>query len=144
MRDVRRQPESSVSFLIEVVVELLGSAVLELFGGKKRAPPVFAEGQGNASLGAVSAFFGFLSLVFGILLLPAAIFTASYKDMGPVVLCIASGVTALAAFLALRAGRKAPTVTRRNLGLAKFGVIVSTLGLVASILTLVVTAWRIV
>jgi hypothetical protein len=89
----------------------------------------------NGSLGAVSAFFGFVAVLVAI--------TTVLNSVGslPLVLVLTLVVAGLAS-LGILAGRRAPRVTKRHLALAKFGYGASVTALVASVLALLVALAR--
>jgi hypothetical protein len=118
------------SILIEIITYVLGDAVVS------RIPnPQPREGMFKGSLGAVSAFFGFVAVLFAI---PTALNFAGPLPLVLVLTLVVAGV----ASLGILAGRSAPRVTKRNLALAKFGYGASVTALVASVLALLVALAR--
>jgi hypothetical protein len=117
----------------ELILELLGGGVVDLIRGDKRPNAGFPPDPIDSSLGAVSAFFGVLSLIFGSLSAFGSITDETYKDMGLGPLLTMSVLSLLGALMALRAGRRAPYVTTRNLVLARIGVVVSVAAVLASV-----------
>jgi hypothetical protein len=89
----------------------------------------------NASLGAVSAFFGLVALLFA---LPLVVFMAAPFPLAVVLSAVVAGCAVLSIFVA----RRAPRVTKRNLGLAKAGSLASVLALGACLVVLLVTGSR--
>lgn len=109
-------------FIIGLVTSGLGG--LE---GKSRPP--FPEGEGNASLGAVAAFVGVLTAIFSLALLVITSYGSDLTAGDYGALIGASFTVALLAFGGRWAGVRAPNVTRRNLGLSRFGRCAATLAL---------------
>jgi hypothetical protein len=131
-----------VSFLGELILEIVGEGVASVFSSKKKPRAPFKEGESKASLGAVSLFFAVLALVFSGLLFLAPINQSAYEDMGGVWIF---GILAVALFvgvLARRAGSRAPSVTRRNLGMAKGGVWVANLAIALSLVGIALCGLR--
>ena len=118
------------SILIEIITYILGDAVGSRIPNHQ--PP---EGMFNGSLGAVSAFFGFLAILFAI--------PTVFNTVGPfpLVLLLALVVAGIAS-VGIVSGRKAPRVTKRNLALAKFGYGASITSLGVSVLALLVALVR--
>jgi len=110
-----------VSFIGEVLAQLLGEAAADALPKDKEPRAPFPEGEGNASLGAISLFFGALALLFAGLLLAATLDRSSFIDMGALTIIGITVATFFVALLAHRAGRRAPATTRRNLGMARVG-----------------------
>lgn len=130
-----------MSPVVEFITDLIASGL----GGirsKTRVP--FPEGETNASLGAVAAFAGVLAVIFA----PALLVITSYGSRFSVTdyagLIGASSVVAVLAFGGRWAGSRAPTVTGRNLGLARFGRMVASLALGMSIAAALIGAIRLV
>jgi len=116
-----------VEFIMDLITSGLGGV-----GSKPRAP--FAEGETNASFGAVAAFAGMLAVIFALALLVITSYGSGLSAPDYAGLIGVSSVVALLAFGGRWAGLRAPTVTRRNLGLARFGRVVATLALGMSII----------
>jgi hypothetical protein len=121
-----------LSFLGELIGQILGEAAVDAVLPNRKPRPPFPEGEENASLGAVSLFAGFLSLVFSMLALCGAGNRAMYVDMGAAVVLGMAVLSFLGALLAYRCGRKAPRVTRRNLWMASVGKWLSLPAMLAS------------
>jgi hypothetical protein len=103
--------------------EALAVSLAELGG---RSVP--AEGVVHSSLGAIAGFCALVSLLFSVAILPAAI-----TGVAPfVVVAFCSCAAAAFAWIGIRAGRRAPHVTRRHLTLAELGLGASVVGLVLS------------
>lgn len=118
-----RQRHSPMLSILAQFFEALASSLAELSG---RGIP--AEGVVYSSLGAVAGFCALVSLLFSVAILPAAI-----AGVAPfVVVAFCSCVAAAFAWIGIRAGRRAPHVTRRHLTLAKLGLGASVVGLVLS------------
>jgi len=132
---------------VSVIGDLLGDLLAGVAGdalthGAKQ--PHFAEGPVNASLGALAAFAGTLGFVFSLMALLSATFKESYLDMGAAIVVGFGLFSWGACYGALRAGRKAPSVTARHLGLAKFGIVVAVPGLIVASVALTLTIIRLV
>jgi hypothetical protein len=110
------------------------NSLFESIASMNTTGPPPPEGSLDASLGAVSAFFGTIAILFAI---PAVVGTASAL----VVLRLALTATGFAA-LGILAGRRAPRVTTRNLILAKSGYALSVVALAGSIVALSVAMAR--
>jgi hypothetical protein len=126
-----------VEFLIDLVTSGLGGV-----GRKPHAP--FPEGEANASLGAVAAFVGLLTgiFAFGLLMIisyGSGLSVSDYSD-----LIGASSAVALLACAGRWAGARAPSVTRRHLGLAQFGRGAATLALGMSFVAVLVGVFDLV
>lgn len=102
----------------DILTELIGSAVVERLSGKESPRP--REGEVNASMGAVAAFLGFLALMAGVSALQFGVMSLANNSAIPVALLTAA-IAGLLGFGAFRAGAKALRVTRRRVGLARFG-----------------------
>jgi hypothetical protein len=116
-----------------ILIEIIAS----LFDGAIPTDPPAREGELNASLGAIAAFLGFISLMFAI---PTVVFS-----FGPAPFLLVLGlslVVVVSAVLGRLAGRRALGVTRRNLALAKLGYGVSTFAMAASLVALLVALAR--
>jgi peptidoglycan/LPS O-acetylase OafA/YrhL len=122
-----------LSFLGKVFTQLLGDAAAA--ARRKDA---------EASLGAIAAFFGTLSLVFALCALSGASDRASFDYMGAVTVCTMALLCLAGSYGSLRAGRKAPLVTRRHLGLATYGRFISWVGIFVSALALALSVDRVV
>ena len=109
--------------------------------GKNRTP--LPEGEVNASLGAVAAFLGGLSLLLVAIAVPFGFLSITHGSGSPLALLLA-GFAALLALGALRLGATALRVTRRNVALSHFargsGALVLVAAIVAFGLGLVGTA----
>ncbi len=119
-----------VEFILDVIASGLGGA------GKPRAP--FPEGDTNASLGALAAFAGVLAAIFALALLVITSYGSGLSATDYSSLMGASLIVAIAAFGGRWAGLRAPSVTSRNLGLARFGCVVATLALAMSVASVIV------
>jgi hypothetical protein len=131
-----------VSILGEILVQVLGeSAVEAMFKNKKPRVPL-PEGESNASLGAISLFSGVLALLFSGLLFSSTLDRLSFGDIGAPAIAIISAVAFLSGLIAYRAGRKAPKVTRRHLGMARVGTFLSLPAMFLSVATLAMCGVR--
>jgi hypothetical protein len=131
-----------LSFLGELIGQILGEAAIEAVLPKRKPRPPFPEGEENASLGAVSLFVGFLSLVFAGLALSGVINRAMYVDMAAAVVLGMAALSFMGALLAYRCGRNAPGVTRRNLWMALVGKWLSLPGMFLSACAILICAVR--
>jgi hypothetical protein len=127
-----------MSILGEIVVQLLGEATIGVFTRNKKPRPPFAEGGSNASLGAVALFAAFLSLIFSLLPFMVVLDHQNYTDLGPGFIIGFSVFSILSGLLAFRSGRKAPHVTRRNLGMAAVGAWLSVPAMALSVLAVLI------
>jgi hypothetical protein len=96
-----------MSILGEILVQLLGESAVEAMSKNKKPRAPFPEGEGNASLGAVSLFFGALALLFSGLLFPATLDRSSFSDIGAPAIMLMAAAAFLSGLLAYRSGRKA-------------------------------------
>jgi hypothetical protein len=133
-----------MSILGEIVSELIGEAVVETFQKNRKPRPPFPEGESNASLGAAAAFGGVLSLIFGLMAFLELLYIETYRDIGRWPLLGFAVGALVTAWFSRAGGRRAPTVTTRNLGLARFGAGVATLALAVSGVALILWIVRIV
>jgi hypothetical protein len=131
-----------VSLLGEIAAQIFGELLGGLFGSKKPRQP-FPEGDTHASFGVASAFFGSLGVLFALLITRVAVFDGPTPGMGLGAIASVGTIGLVCSCIGLHFGRKAPLVTRRRLGMAKYGVVVSIPGLLLSALTLVVCAVRV-
>jgi hypothetical protein len=131
-----------VSLLGEIAAWIFGEFLGGLLGSKTPRQP-FPEGDTHASFGAASAFFGSLGILFALLITPAAVLQGPTPGMSLGAIASVATIGLVCSCIGLHFGRKAPHVTRRRLGMAKYGVVVSTPGLLLSALSLVVCAVRI-
>lgn len=125
--------------LPELLALLFGqSAAEELRDSKKTiAPP--PEGDTNVSLGAVSAVFGSIGVLFWLFAILIAIpkNPAGGTSFGAIATFAAIGLAC--SCVGLHFGRMAPQVMRRHLRVAKYGVVFSAFGMVLSVVSLVVS-----
>jgi hypothetical protein len=126
-----------MSVLGDLVGQFLGEAAVEAFSRNKNTRVPFRENGVNASLSAMTSFSGVLAFLFSLLLLLWTFVRAGRADAGAWLLPILTVVVLLLSWWSLRAGMRAPLVTQRRLGLARFGVWVSTLALAISGTTLI-------
>jgi len=103
--------------------------------------PTF-EDQWNASLGAMSAFLGSISFLFGLVALFGVTDRSTWNEMGPGSVPVLAGIAFALAILGGRCGRRAPTVTTRSLGLAKFGAVISSMSSLISAIALALSMLR--
>jgi hypothetical protein len=126
------------SILTEVVTWLLGEAI------SARIPTTpTPEGVLNASLGAVAAFFGFVSVMVAI---PAVLFSlhrGPFPAEGLLFVTTLLLVVGGCGALGMLAARRAPRVTSRNLALAKLGYGACRLAIAGSVVAAVVAAVRV-
>jgi hypothetical protein len=115
-----------LSPILEIITDFFASAVGEAVGRKHRP---FPEGAGNASLGALASFAGVLSFILALALLLNAAYAWNFTINDNLSVIGASVAVALLALGGRWAGARAPRVTRRNLGLARFGRGAATLSL---------------
>lgn len=130
-----------MSPVVELIIDLVTSGLSGLEG--KRRPP-FPEGEGNASLGAVAAFVGVLTALFAFGLLAITLYGSDLSVRDYAALVGASFVVALLACGGRWAGVRAPSVTRRHLGLSRFGRGAATIALGMSSLSILVGLLRLV
>jgi hypothetical protein len=131
-----------VSILGEILAQLLGEAAVDAMSKNKKPRVPFPEGEGNASLGAISLFCGALALLFSGLFFASTLDRLSFSDIGgPTILGIAL-ITFVVALLAHRAGRRAPNFTRRHLGMALVGTYLALPAMVLSVATIGMCAAR--
>jgi hypothetical protein len=130
-----------MSFLGDILVEVIGGVIADAFGPKKKAV-TFRESANKASYGSVSAFFGFLGILFSTIALFSAVYTPSYDALSGISVCGIAVACVIDCYFARRIGLAAPTVTERNLGLAKFGTVMATVGLWASALSIAIVVGR--
>jgi hypothetical protein len=131
-----------VSLLGEVATQIVGELIGGLFGSKKSRQP-FPEGDTNASFGAASAFFGSLGLLFSLLAAPIAVLEGPTPEMSLGAIASVATIGLTCSYIGFLFGRKAPHVTRRRLGMAKYAVVVSIPGVLLSVVALVICAVRI-
>jgi hypothetical protein len=134
--------ERSVSLLGELVAQIIGEAAVEAFRGNKKPRAPFPEGDTKASYGAASAFLGSVGVL---LVVPVALVAALVGPSPEMSLSAILVVTAISLALCIggmRLGAKAPLVTRRNLGMAKYGLIASLVGALSAGVTVVACAAR--
>jgi hypothetical protein len=125
------------SILIEVAAWLLGDAI----SGRIPSAPT-PEGAVNASLGAVAAFLGFVSVMVAI---PAVVFPFGRGHFGLDAILLATTlllVVTACGSLGILAARRALRVTGRNLALAKLGHVASIVAISGCVVGLLVTAAR--
>jgi hypothetical protein len=132
-----------VSILGEIVAQLLGEAAGEAMFKNKKARAPFPEGEGNASLGAVSLFCGALALLFASLFFASSLDRSSFDDIGAPTIVGIAVATFFVALLAHRTGRKAPSVTRRNLRMALVGRLFALLAMLLAVTTIAICAARV-
>jgi F0F1-type ATP synthase membrane subunit c/vacuolar-type H+-ATPase subunit K len=107
-----------VSFLGDVIVEILGGALQGVFSSNKPAP-YFPEGEANASLGAAAGLMAFVSLLISVPTFILAISSVERAGSGSL-LIVGLGVgSSLLAIGTIRVGSKALRVTKRNAALSK-------------------------
>jgi hypothetical protein len=104
--------------LVDILIELLGGAAVDMLRGKKNRTPL-PEGEVNASLGAVAAFLGGLSLLLVAIAVPFGFLSIAHGGGGPLALLLA-GLAALLALGAMRLGTTALRGTQRNVALSYF------------------------
>jgi hypothetical protein len=121
------------SHLLEIIAALFAGAL-------PTAPPP-PEGTLNASLGAIAAFFGFVSVLLAV---PAVAFcfSRSIRSEDLPLFLILFLVTSGCGALGILAGRRAPRVTARHLALAQCAYGACILAIAASLAALVVAASR--
>jgi hypothetical protein len=124
------------------MAQLLGEAAGEAISKNKKARAPFPEGEGNASLGAVSLFCGALALLFSSLFFASTLDRSSFNDIGAPAIVGIAVATFFVALLAHRTGRKAPGVTRRNLGMARVGALFALPAMLLAVATFVICAAR--
>jgi hypothetical protein len=124
-----------MSILGEILVQLLGESAVEALSKNKKPRVPFSEGEGNASLGAISLFSGVLALLFSGLLFSSTFDRSSFGDIGAPTITIISAAAFLSGLLAYRTGRKAPKVTLRHLGMARVGTLLSVPAMFLSVAT---------
>lgn len=122
-----------MSFLGEVLAEILREVVVGIIFGKKKTTPQFPEGEGNASLGALSLFFGGLALIFSLIFFASGLNQNSFNDIVG-----NTSLTILFALIAFFSGRRASNVTQRNLGMARVGTYFSLLAICLSLVILAI------
>jgi hypothetical protein len=132
-----------MSILGEILVQLLGESAVEAMSKNKKPRAPFPEGEGNASLGAVSLFFGALALLISGLLFSSTLERLSFSDIGAPAIMLMAAAAFLSSLLAYRTGRKAPKVTRRHLGMAKVGIFLSRPAMFLSVATLAMCGVRV-
>jgi hypothetical protein len=130
-----------VSLLGEVVSQVVGELLGGLFGSNKARQP-FPEGETNASFGAASAFFGSLGLLSSLLAAPFAVLEGPTREMSLGAIASVATIGLLCSYIGYHFGRRAPQVTRRRLGMAKYGVVVSVPGILLSAVALVICGAR--
>ena len=131
-----------MSILGELLTQLLGEAAVDAMSKNKKPRAPFPEGDGNASLGAVSLFSGVLALLFAGLFFISTLDRLSFADIGATAIIVIAVFAFLAGLLAYRTGRKAPKVTRCNLGMALIGTWLSLPAMLLSIATIVMCGIR--
>jgi hypothetical protein len=124
-----------LSPLFEFLVDLVTSGLGEV-GRKPR--PAFPEGGVNASMGALAAFVGVLTDILALELLVITSFGSGLSATDYFDLILASVTVMLVARAGRWAGVRAPSVTRRHLGMAQFGRGATTVALVMSSLAILV------
>ena len=132
-----------MSPIMEIISDVIAQAIGGVVGRKQPRPP-FPEGEGNASLGAVAALAGSLAFIFALAVLVNAAYAWDFTTKDYASLTGASLAVAALAFGGRRAGARAPEVTRRNLGLARFGYGSATLGLGMSLIAALIAAVRLI
>lgn len=130
-----------MSPVVELIIDFVTSGLSGL-GGKRRPP--FPEGEGNASLGAVAAFVGVLTAIFAFGLLSITSYGSDLSVRDYTALIGASFVVALLAFGGRSAGVRASIVTRRHLGLSRFGRGAATIALGMSSLSILLGLFHLV
>ena len=131
-----------MSILGELLTQLLGEAAVDALSKNKKPHVPLPEGEGNASLGDVSLFSGVLSLLFAGLFFTATLDRVSFTDVGGMAIIVIAVFAFLVGLLAYRTGRKAPKVTRRNLGMARAGTWLSIPAMILSIATIAMCGIR--
>jgi hypothetical protein len=131
-----------VSLLGELISQVIGEAAVEAFVGSKKPRPPFPEGETNASYGAAAAFFGTLGPMFALPTAIVACLWGASPDMPMSAILTLTVVGLLSSVAGIRLGARAPLVTRRNLGLARYGFLVAFVGAFSSIVALVASAVR--
>lgn len=122
-----------MSPVVELIIDLVTSG---LSGPGSKPRPSFPEGEGNASLGAVAAFVGVLAAIFSVGLLLITLYGSDLSVRDYIALIGASFAVALLALGGRWAGVRAPSVTKRNLGLSRFGRGIATIALGTSCLSI--------
>lgn len=121
-----------MSLLGDVLFQLIGVGAVEALRRKKGAPPPPWQDESRSSLGAVAAFGGTIGTLFSLVALSGLLFEVSFRDMGAAFLIGCSASSLAICWGSLRAGRRTPEVTSRNLGLAAYGKWAAVPGLVVS------------
>ena len=126
-----------------MLAQLFGQLVIDALRGSNKtiAPP--SQGVTNVSLGAASAVFGSLSLLFGLLTALIAIADGRSSGTSIAAIVIVATVGFACSCVGFSFGRMAPQTACRHPGMAKYGVVVSPLGMILSVVPLVVTVVRI-
>jgi hypothetical protein len=134
----------TLSFLGQVLAQLLGEAAAGALSREGRHRAAFPEGEARASLGAVAAFLGTLSLIFGLGALSGASGRVNFNYMGAVPVCSMAAFSLAGAYGAYQAGKRAQLVTWRHRGLAKYGCLISWPAMLASASALILGLIRVV
>ena len=113
----------------------------QIVGDRRPSAPSKVEDT-NAWLGLISAGLGVLSLVFGAGALAAVTDRTIWNHMGRESVVIAAAFGFAIALLAGRCGRRAPAVTTQYLGLARFGVVISSMSSLISAIALALSMLR--
>ncbi len=129
--------------MAELLAQLFGHLAVEALRDSKKtiAPP--SEGDTNVSLGAASACFGSLGLLFGLLIAVIAVPERPTLGTSFGVVAIFTAIGFACSCVGFHFGRRAPHVTPRHLGIAKYGVVVSALAMVLVVVVLVASAAKI-
>jgi hypothetical protein len=131
-----------VSLLGELVAQDIGEAALDALVGTRKPHAPFPEGETKASYGAASAFFGTLGLLFALPIAILAALTDPSPEMSLGAILTMALVGLVSSVAGMRLGARAPLVTRRNLGFAKYGFSVATVGALSAVAALVACAVR--
>lgn len=124
----------------ELLALVIGQNAAEALRGSNKSRGRIPEEQTDALSGAASAVLGSIGLLIGL----SAILGGLLADPGRsfVALAIIAGIGFGCSYFGYYFGRRAPHVTDRFLGMAKYAVVVSAAGMVLSVVSLVVTAAR--
>jgi FtsH-binding integral membrane protein len=124
----------------ELLAMLFGQNAAESLRDSKTSRSSSPGGDTDALSGAASALLGSVGLLIGLSATLAAFATEPRTSLVAIVIIAAIGFGC--SYFGYQFGRRAPHVTRRFLGMAKYAVVVSAAGMILPVVSLVVTAAR--
>jgi hypothetical protein len=132
-----------LSPLLEIISDVIAQAIGGVVDRKQPRAP-FPEGEGKCFPWCGSSPVGSLAFIFALGVLVNAAYPWDFTTKDYASLTGASLALAALAFGGRRAGARAPEVTRRNLGLARFGYGSATLGPDMSLVAALIAAIRLI